>query len=118
MRKALLAIAALVVLSAAAMPVAARFGMPEPLTERGQTVEDIYTKIVLVGIVVFTLVFALLVWVLWRYREGTGKGRSTHEKHRGSLKAEMVWTFIPLIIMLWIGFIAYQGLVQLDLGNQ
>src|SRR5688572_1847963 len=91
--------------------------MPDPLTERGQVVEDIYTKIAVVGIVVFLLVFVLLVVVLLRYREGSGKGRATHEKHRGSLAAEMVWTVIPLFIMLWIGYIAYVGLVKLDLGE-
>lgn len=118
MRKALLATAALLLLAAVAGPAAARFGMPEPLTERGRIVEDIYVQIAVVGIVVFLLVFVLLVVVLVRYREGGGKGRATHEKHRGSLAAEMVWTVIPLFIMLWIGYIAYVGLVKLDLGEE
>lgn len=114
MRPAVAALVAAFALVLVAAPAAARFGMPEPLTERGQTIEEIYTKIVIVGIVVFVLVFALLVWVLVRYREGTGHGRSTHEGHRGSLKAELVWTVIPLIIMLWIGVMSYAGLVKLD----
>jgi cytochrome c oxidase subunit II len=118
MRKALLGVAALLLLAAVATPVAAGWGMPEPLTERGRTVEEIYAKIAIVGIVVFLLVFTLLVIVLVRYREGSGKGRATHEKHRGSLAAEMVWTVIPLLIMLWIGYIAYIGLVKLDLGSE
>lgn len=118
MRKALLAVATLLVLTAVAAPASARFGMPEPLTERGETIESIYTQIAIVGIIVFVLVFALLVVVLLRFREGSGKGRATHEKHRGSLAAEMVWTLIPLAIMLWIGFIAYQGLVKLDLEHE
>lgn len=112
---AVAALAAFVVLLVAA-PAAARFGMPEPLTDRGQIIEDIYAKIAIAGILVFALVFALLVWVLVRYRESTGKGRSTHEGHRGSLKAEMIWTVIPLIIMLWIGVMSYGGLVKLDSG--
>lgn len=118
MRKALLATAALLLLAAVAGPAAARLGMPEPLTERGRTVEGIYVQIAMVGVVVFVLVFALLVFVLLRYREGSGNGRATHEKHRGSLAAEMVWTVIPLFIMLWIGYIAYVGLVKLDLAEQ
>lgn len=112
-----LALAALVLLVAMAVPASARFGMPEPLTERGQVVEEIYFRIAVVGVLVFVLVFVLLVVVLVRYREGSGKGRATHEKHRGSLAAEMVWTVIPLFIMLWIGYIAYVGLVKLDLGE-
>ena len=113
--KALLAVATLLSLAGTA---AARFGMPEPLTDRGRTVEDIYAKVTIAGILVFVLVFALLVFVLVRYREGSGKGRATHEKHRGSLAAEMTWTLIPLAVVLWVGAIAYAGLVHLDRGEE
>lgn len=113
--KVLLAIA-VVLLSAGS--AAARWGMPEPLTERGQVVEDIYVKITIAGVLTFVLVFVLLVFVLARYREGTGKGRATHEKHRGSLAAEMTWILVPLVVVLWIGYIAYAGLVTLDRGHE
>ncbi|MFA5943738.1 MAG: cupredoxin domain-containing protein [Candidatus Thermoplasmatota archaeon] len=109
---------ALLVLLLSAGSAAARWGMPEPLTDRGQVVEDIYVQITIVGILVFTLVFVLLVFILARYREGSGKGRTTHEKHRGALAAELTWTVIPLVLMLWIGYIAYGGLVTLDRGNE
>lgn len=114
MRPFVAALLAAVALLLVAAPAAARLGMPEPLTERGEIVESIYFQIAVAGVLVFVLVFALLMWVLVRYREGTGKGRATHEKHRGSLKAELVWTIIPLAIMLWIGVMAYAGLVKLD----
>lgn len=113
--KALLALATLLSLAGTA---AARFGMPEPLTDRGRTVEGIYTQVAVAGILVFVLVFALLVWVLVRYREGSGHGRATHEKHRGSLAAELTWTLIPLAVVLWVGVIAYAGLVHLDRGEE
>ncbi|MHB1262619.1 MAG: plastocyanin/azurin family copper-binding protein [Thermoplasmatota archaeon] len=113
--KVLLAIA-VVLLSAGS--AAARWGMPEPLTERGQVVEDIYVKITIAGVLTFVLVFVLLVWVLARYREGSGNGRATHEKHRGSLAAEMTWILVPLVVVLWIGYIAYAGLVTLDRGHE
>lgn len=116
MRPSVVALVAAAVLLLVAAPAAARFGMPEPLTPRGETVEEIYVQITIAGILVFILVFALLVWVLVRYREGSGKGRATHEKHRGSIKAELVWTILPLIIMLWIGVMSYAGLVKLDEG--
>lgn len=112
------AILALCVLLLSAGPAAARWGMPDPLTGRGEVVEDIYVKITIAGVLVFILVFVLLVFILARYREGTGKGRATHERHRGSLAAEMTWTLIPLAIVLWIGYIAYAGLVDLDRGSE
>lgn len=118
MRKALLAAAALVLLAATAGPVSARFGMPEPLTERGRIVDDIYFQIAIAATAAFVLVFVLLVFVLVRYREGSGHGRSTHEKHRGSIAAELTWTLVPLAVVLWVGYIAYVGLVQLDNGHE
>ena len=113
--KVLLAAAVLLLVAA---PAAARWGMPEPLTDRGEVIEDIYVKITIAGVLTFILVFVLLVFILARYREGSGKGRATHEKHRGSLAAEMTWTLIPLAVVLWIGYIAYAGLVTLDRGNE
>jgi heme/copper-type cytochrome/quinol oxidase subunit 2/uncharacterized cupredoxin-like copper-binding protein len=113
--KVLLALLALLLLAG---PAAARWGMPDPLTDRGKVIEDIYVQITIAGVLTFVLVFALLVFILARYREGTGKGRATHEKHRGSLAAEMTWTLVPLVVVLWIGYIAYAGLVTLDRGNE
>ncbi len=99
-----------------ASPAAARWGMPEPLTERGVVVEEIYSQIMVAGVVVFAIVFAWLVLVLWRFRAHTGHGRSTHEHERENLKAELGWTIIPLMIVLWVGWIGYVGLLELDEG--
>ena len=99
----------------AMVPVAqASWGMPDPMTERGQLVHDMYVKITIAGVIVFLIVFVWLVILLLRFREGQGNGKATHERHRGSMKAEAVWTIIPLAIVLWVGVIAYQGLVILD----
>ncbi len=93
---------------------AARFGMPDPVTGRGEIIEGLYAKLFLIGAGVFALVFVLLAYVLWKYRASSEKGRATHEKHRGSMAAEATWTLIPLAIVLWVGVAGYQGLVTLD----
>jgi heme/copper-type cytochrome/quinol oxidase subunit 2 len=111
-------LSALLVLLSVAGTAGARWGFPDPLTPRGQLVESIYSKIAVAGILVFLLVFALLVFILIRFREGSGHGRATHEKHRGSLAAELAWTIVPLLVVLWVGYIAYAGLVTLDKGNE
>ncbi len=100
----------------AARPASAAWGMPDPTTERGQVIHDIYVPVVIAATLVFLLVFVLLVWVLVRYREGSGHGEVSHEKHRGNIKAEVLWTVIPLIIVLWVGVISYVGLLELDEG--
>lgn len=99
-----------------ANPVAARGGMPNPLTPRGEIIEGIYYQIFVVGVVVFLFVMALLVYVIIRFRANSGHGKATFEHERENLKLEMTWIIIPLFIMLWIGFISYAGLVQLDEG--
>lgn len=105
--------ASLLVLLGVASPVTARFGFPEPITERARLIEGVYAQITIAGIIVFIFVMVLLAFILIRYRDG-GKGRATYEKERDNLKAEMLWTVVPLIVMLWIGVISYQALVQLD----
>jgi heme/copper-type cytochrome/quinol oxidase subunit 2 len=109
---ALLALAVLLV----AAPAQAAWGMPEALTERGQTVEAIYTTVAILGLLVFAIVFVWLVIVIWRFRETTGHGRATHEKERHSIKAELAWFLIPLALVMYIGVISYVGLVELDHG--
>ena len=107
-------LSAAVILLLAVPGAAAQLGFPEPVTERAKTIEDVYNQIAIAGVIVFIIVFALLAWVLIRYRENGGKGRATYEKERDNIKAEMAWTIIPLIIVMWVGVISYQALVDLD----
>jgi heme/copper-type cytochrome/quinol oxidase subunit 2/uncharacterized cupredoxin-like copper-binding protein len=92
----------------------ARGGMPNPLTESGRRIEGLYYNIYVAGLLVFIFVFVLLVFVLWRYREKGGKGRATYEHEREHLGAEITWTVIPLIIVMWVGWISYGGLLDLE----
>ncbi|MHB8632718.1 MAG: cytochrome c oxidase subunit II transmembrane domain-containing protein [Thermoplasmatota archaeon] len=93
---------------------AASFGMPDPLTPRGQEIGKLFTMVAVAGSLVFLLVFAVLVVVLIRFREGSGKGKATHERERHSTGAEVAWLVGPLILVMWIGVMSYQGLMHLD----
>ncbi len=96
--------------------VAARGGMPSPLTERGQVIEGIYYPVFIAATVVFVIVVVLLGYALVRFRAKGGAGRETFELERDNLKLEMTWIVIPLIVVLWVGVISYAGLVELDEG--
>lgn len=111
--KRLSILAALLVLLSIAGSATARWGFPTPVTQRAEVIESIYFQITVAGVIVFLFVFALLAFILIRYRDG-GKGRATYEMERDNLKAEMLWTIIPLIVVMWVGVISYQGLVELD----
>lgn len=108
------ALVALFGLLAVSSPALARLGFPDPATERAAVIEDVYYQIMLAGIIVFVVVFALLAFILLRYREKGGKGRATYEKERDNIKAEAAWTIIPLIIVMWVGVISYQALEELE----
>jgi cytochrome c oxidase subunit 2 len=112
------AVVALLGLTALSAPVAARLGFPDPVNKHAETIEGVYFQIVLAGILVFLFVFGLLAFILVRYRESGGHGRVTFEKERDNIRAEATWTLIPLAIVLWVGVISYQALVDLgELGD-
>ncbi len=114
MRRSL--VAALLALLTAPL-AAARGGMPEPLTGRGEIVEGIYYPIFLAALIVFVIVMVLLFYVMWRFRANGGSGQATFEIERDNLKLEMLWIIVPLIVVLWVGVISYAGLVELDEGQ-
>ena len=102
-----------ILLSLIATPAAAQFGFPEGEGPRMEVMRDIYNQIAIAGILVFLFVFGWLMVNLIRFRRG-GQGRRTNEAHRGHTGAEVTWTVIPLCIMLWVGWISYNGMVALD----
>lgn len=109
----------LIALATLLVPAAtARLGFPDALTERGRIVEELYYPITIIAIAVFVLVCAILGYILWKYREGTGNGKATYEKERHNLKAEILWTVIPLIVVLWVGVVSYIGMMELDVTGQ
>ena len=116
MRPAFAVVLAVLVALAAAPAAEAKWGFGDALTERGKIVEDLFGIILILGVVVFLIVFVWLVLLVWRFREGTGHGRATNEKHRHSTKAEVAWFGVPLLMVLYIGYISYGGLIELDHG--
>jgi cytochrome c oxidase subunit 2 len=106
MRKATLGtLAALLLIAPSAM---AAFGLPDAVNDRMQTIESIYLQLLGIGTLVFLVVFGWLGYNLVKYRPG-GDGEPTYEEHRSDIRAEILWTVIPLLIVAWIGFISFDG---------
>jgi len=72
----------------------------EPTTEFNREVLSIFHSLFFWSALVFVLVEAALIWVMWRYRrrEGTGEPRHVH----GNTTLEIAWTLIPAIILIVI----------------
>ena len=70
---------------------------PESVTEEGDDITALYNAVMAAALFVFFGVEALLVWVLFRYRR-----RSDEEPAQvhGNNRLEMVWTAIPIVILV------------------
>lgn len=92
---------------------ASTWGMPEAINDRLALMSELYVQMLLLGTLVFVVVFGWMALNLIKFRPG-GDGHASNEEHRGSMKAELVWTLIPLLIVAWIGLVSAEGLFELE----
>jgi cytochrome c oxidase subunit 2 len=69
-------------------------------TEFNRDTDALFQLIIRLGVVVFILVFALLLYTMWRYR--TRPGQREPEHVHGNTTLEILWTVIPALVLLWI----------------
>jgi cytochrome c oxidase subunit II len=79
------------------------FWLPERATSDALPVriDELFNIILWITGVTMVLVFALMVYFLFKYRGAPGrKGKFVHGNH----SLEMVWTIVPALILIWLGF--------------
>ena len=94
---------------------------PNPVSPNGQDIYNLYIGISLVAIVVFLGYEAALFWVAFRYRRSRQPVGYVPPQIHGHAGLEVVWTTIPLIIVLAIAvfsFITLQKDFQPITGEQ
>ncbi len=75
--------------------------LPEPVSSFGGEIDSLYYLILWITGAIFVVVEVALIAFLVRYRHREGrKATYTH----GSKKAEVVWTVIPFILVLYIAY--------------
>jgi cytochrome c oxidase subunit 2 len=111
---ALAALAALVVLLVQFGPQIVRsFFPPEPATRQGQQISDLYTIVFVIAAAIFFLVEGLIVWSVIRYRRRPGDTDLPPQTHGHNL-AEVVWTVVPTIIVIFLFVISWQTLNEVE----
>lgn len=75
--------------------------LPESMSTFGPEIDRMYYVILIITGVVFVLTEATLVYFLWKYRHR--EGRKAEPVH-GNVKAEIIWTAVPFVIVLGIAF--------------
>lgn len=80
-----------------------RIWLPDASTAVAQEIDDLFNLILIITGVVFVLVFAVMIYFLIRYRQ-----RSGHKAiyNHGNTKLEIIWTVIPAIIVVALGFLS------------
>ncbi len=94
------------------MPQAEKFGFQEPANELARELFAFHDDLLMPIITVISLfVTALMVWVLIRYR---AKANPVPSKTTHSTILEVIWTGVPIIILIFIGFPSFKLLYFQD----
>ena len=83
---------------------------PNPVSPNGQDIYNTYIGISLVAIVVFLGYEAALLWVAIRYRRSRQPAGYVPPQIHGHTGLEVVWTAIPLVIVLAIAIYSFAEL--------
>lgn len=75
--------------------------LPEPASNLGAEIDSIYYLILIITGIIFVVVEVALVWFLIRYRRRDGRRA---EYSHGNKTAEIVWTVIPFVLVLFIAY--------------
>ncbi len=71
-----------------------------PHSDLGREIDFLWDRLLLIGTIVFILVEAGLIYIVFRYRRRDNQG--TPPQTHGSTKLEIAWTLIPAVILVFI----------------
>jgi cytochrome c oxidase subunit II len=89
--------------------IARSFFPPDPATTQGQAIHNLYTIVFIIAAAIFFVVEGLIVWTVIRYRRKPGDDELPPQTHGHNL-AEIVWTVVPTLIVIFLFFISWQTL--------
>ena len=86
---------------------------PLAVTEQGAQIRDLYTIVFLIAAAIFVLVEGLIIWTVIRYRRKPGDDTLPAQTHGNNL-AELVWTIVPSLIVIFLFVVSWQTLNAVD----
>ena len=89
------------------------FFPPAPATRQAREINDLYTIVFWIAAAIFFLVEGLIVWSVIRYRRRPTDIELPPQTHGHNL-AEIVWTVIPTIIVIFLFFVSWQTLNSVE----
>ncbi len=109
----LVVLAAAAIVSGAGQAFVTSLYPPVAVTEQGARTRDLYTIVFAIATVIFFVVEGLILWTVLRYRRSPGDDVLPAQIH-GNNVAELAWTIIPSIIVVFLFVISWQTLNQVD----
>jgi len=85
------------------------FFPPAPVTAEGVAIKELYDIVFYIAAVIFFIVEALIIWTVIRYRRKPGDDSLPPQTHGNNL-VEVIWTAIPLAIVLVLFVMSWQTL--------
>jgi cytochrome c oxidase subunit II len=83
---------------------------PTPVSPNGQDIYDTYIGISIPAIIIFIGVELALLWVVIRYRRSKQPAGYVPPQIHGNFRLEVVWTAIPLVVVLAIALYSFNEL--------
>ena len=106
----------LVLLPIAPRVMADQLNMPRGVTEISQSIYDLHMLIFWICVVIGVVVFGALFWSVYWHRKSRGVTPATFHE---STRLELVWTAVPLLILIGMAFPATTTLVAMyDTGGE
>ena len=94
--------------------LSAQVALPDAVTEQGDDIRALYLVIFAVGVIVFFIVEAMIIWVVFRYKRRSDDELPTQIGHNTT--AEILWTGIPLVIVIVLFFASFFVLQDVQAG--
>ncbi len=111
---AVAALGALAVLLSACTDFNLRTALPpDAATVQGQATRNLYDIVFVIGVAIFVLVEGLILFAVLRYRRRSGDDELPPQIH-GNNRLEIIWTAIPIVIVLALFVLSWQTLNTVD----
>ncbi|HEY4946153.1 MAG TPA: cytochrome c oxidase subunit II, partial [Candidatus Limnocylindrales bacterium] len=86
---------------------------PDAASVQGQATRNLYDIVFVIGVAIFVLVEGLILFAVLRYRRKSGDDELPPQIH-GNNRLEIIWTAIPIAIVLSLFVLSWQTLNTVD----
>lgn len=88
---------------------------PAAATEQGSRIRDLYQLLLIIGVGVALLIWALVTWSIVRYRRHRD---GPVPQTRNNIPLELTWTIVPAVLVLILFILTFQTQVAVDAEAQ